>query len=127
MFSYEMKTAHIVALRIVLTLAVVAALVISGQVYKTATPASQSEIENASAEPISWHDPDMSCYLTYAEVASIDDGCTTFITRDGNLFSVSGEYTPDLPYMLTMYDFHTSDVTDDCVCVVWVCAEGVLG
>lgn len=76
---------------------------------------------------IDWRDPDTGCYLTFAEIERSDHGTTDFVTRDGNVYQVDGEYSPDSPYMLTMYGNHTEDVTDDEVCVVWMCVEGALG
>lgn len=126
MLEYEMKTSHLIALRAAFTILVAAALFFSAAAYKSATP-TVSDPEFETIEKLNWHDPDASCYLVFAEVYAVSDGCTSFVTRDGNLYSVTGEYSPDCPYLLTMYDFHTADVTDDCVCVVWVCAEGALG
>lgn len=125
MSDYEMKKSQVIALRAALTILVVAALFLSLSVYKSVTPKTESE--NESENQIDWHDPDAGCYLIFAEVDAVAEGNTTFITRDGNLFTTSGEYPVDFPYLLTMYDFHTEDVTDDCICVVWVCMEGALG
>lgn len=129
MSDYEMKTSHVIALRAAFTILVAAALFLSASAYRSATPQSESKSESEIEfeNQIDWHDPDSGCYLVFAEVNSSENGSTTFVTRDGNLWTTDGEYSADFPYMLTMYDFHTEDVADDCICVVWVCAERVLG
>lgn len=126
MTDYEVKPLHLVLLRIAFAVLAVTALFFSVAAYKSATP-TVSESGIGISERLEWYDPDASCYLVFAEFYFFSDGCTHFVTRDGNIYSAVGEYSPDCPYLLTMYDFHTSDVTDDCICVVWMCAEGVLG
>lgn len=120
-----MKTSHVIALRIALTLAVIAALVLSAYAYHTATPPSDPEPSNPAAE-IDWRLPDSDCYLIFATVSYYENGITGFVTQAGDIFTVTGEY-PDAPYMLTMYGNHTPEVEDDMVCVVWTCVEGALG
>lgn len=120
-----MKTSHIIALRIALTLSVVTALFLSAYAYKTATPLPDPEPSEPAAE-IDWHLPDSGCYLIFATVSYCENGVTGFVTQAGDIFTVPGEY-PDDPYMLTMYGNHTPEAEDDTVCVVWACVEGVLG
>lgn len=120
-----MKTSHIIVLRIALTLAVVAALVLSAYAYHTATPLSDPE----PSDPRRGNrlaPPDSGCYLIFATVSYCENGVTGFVTQTGDIFTVTGEY-PDVPYMLTMYGNHTPEIEDDMVCVVWTCVEGALG
>lgn len=122
---------HSISDRAFLTIALIPCVVLAGVAGVKAVQSASADYSPAPKQQIEsqidWHDPDADCYLTFAEIERSDHGTTDFVTRDGNVYQVDGEYSPDFPYMLTMYGNHTEDVTNDEVCVVWMCVEGALG
>lgn len=64
-------------------------------------------------------------YYLQAEVVSSQNGETTFGQVDGEqptqyLYSISGTYTDDVPYLLSMDPMGTSTCSDDEILVVWL-------